>query len=117
MRCSTSENLSKAEQVWRLSFLNAPTEIFATVLPTPARIPTHQCGGLQRRKLVSCLPPCVLTSLTSTPHTYINDLANGDICVAIGWSGDVMQAAARAEEAKNGVVVDYVIPKEGTDFL
>ena len=44
---------------------------------------------------------------------YINELANGDICLAVGWSGDVLQAAARAEEAKNGIVVKYAIPKEG----
>ncbi len=44
---------------------------------------------------------------------YINDLANGDICVSVGWSGDVFQAMARAEEAENGVEVGYVIPKEG----
>jgi putrescine transport system substrate-binding protein len=34
---------------------------------------------------------------------YINALANGDICVAVGWSGDVMQARDRAAEADNGV--------------
>ncbi len=45
---------------------------------------------------------------------YISDLANGDICVAIGWSGDIFQAAARAEEAENGVEIGYFIPKEGT---
>lgn len=45
---------------------------------------------------------------------YINELATGDICVTIGFSGDVLQAKARAEEAKNGVNVDYAIPKEGT---
>ncbi len=44
---------------------------------------------------------------------YINDLANGDVCVTVGWSGDVFQAMARAEEAENGVEVGYVIPKEG----
>ena len=44
---------------------------------------------------------------------YINDLANGDICVAVGWSGDVFQARDRADEAGNGVVIEYVIPKEG----
>ena len=44
---------------------------------------------------------------------YINDLANGDICVSVGWSGDVFQAQARADEADNGVEIDYVIPKEG----
>ncbi len=44
---------------------------------------------------------------------YINDMANGDICLSIGWSGDMLQAASRAEEANNGVHLDYVVPKEG----
>ncbi len=44
---------------------------------------------------------------------YISDLANGDTCVAVGWSGDVFQAQARADEADNGVEIEYVIPKEG----
>ncbi len=44
---------------------------------------------------------------------YINALANGDICVAIGWSGDIFQARDRAAEAKQGVEIDYVVPKEG----
>lgn len=43
----------------------------------------------------------------------INDLANGDICLAVGWSGDIIQAADRAEEAAAGVEVAYVIPNEG----
>lgn len=44
---------------------------------------------------------------------YINDLANGDICVAMGYSGDILQARDRATEANNGVQVAYVAPKEG----
>jgi putrescine transport system substrate-binding protein len=44
---------------------------------------------------------------------YINALANGDICVAVGYSGDMIQARKRAEEAKNGVEVSYIIPREG----
>jgi putrescine transport system substrate-binding protein len=52
---------------------------------------------------------------------YISALANGDICVAMGFSGDVFQARARARDAKNGVEVGYVIPKEGavmwSDFM
>ena len=44
---------------------------------------------------------------------YINALANGDICMAVGYSGDVLQARRRAEEAKNGVEIAYVIPREG----
>lgn len=43
---------------------------------------------------------------------YINALANGDICIAFGYSGDVLQARNRAEEAKNGVHVDYSMPKQ-----
>ena len=44
---------------------------------------------------------------------YINALANGDICVAVGYSGDVIQAKNRAEEAKNDVEIQYIIPREG----
>jgi putrescine transport system substrate-binding protein len=44
---------------------------------------------------------------------YINALANGDICLAMGYSGDVLQARDRAAEAKAGVNVQYVIPKQG----
>ncbi|KZY68092.1 spermidine/putrescine ABC transporter substrate-binding protein PotF [Oleiphilus sp. HI0071] len=44
---------------------------------------------------------------------YINDLANGDVCLSVGWSGDILQAVDRAAEAENGVEVAYIIPKEG----
>lgn len=47
---------------------------------------------------------------------FISALANGDICVAIGWSGDVLQASDRAVEADQGVDVAYVIPKEGAQM-
>nr|WP_288256845.1 polyamine ABC transporter substrate-binding protein [uncultured Pseudomonas sp.] len=44
---------------------------------------------------------------------YVGDLANGEICMAVGFSGDIMQAGARAAEAGNGVKIQYEIPKEG----
>ena len=44
---------------------------------------------------------------------YINALATGEICFAIGFSGDVKQAAKRATEARNGVEIGYAIPREG----
>lgn len=43
----------------------------------------------------------------------VDALANGDACLAIAWSGDVLQAAARADEAGKGVKVGYSIPKQG----
>ncbi|MEM8571864.1 MAG: polyamine ABC transporter substrate-binding protein [Pseudomonadota bacterium] len=45
---------------------------------------------------------------------YISDLANGEVCVSMGWSGDVFIAADRAANADQGVEIAYTIPKEGT---
>ncbi|TPK60126.1 polyamine ABC transporter substrate-binding protein [Mesorhizobium sp. B2-4-19] len=45
---------------------------------------------------------------------YINDLANGDICVVLGWSGDILQAKNRAAESARKLEIAYSIPKEGT---
>lgn len=47
---------------------------------------------------------------------YVSELANGSLCVAVGYSGDVFQARDRAEEAGNGVEVAYSIPKEGANL-
>jgi putrescine transport system substrate-binding protein len=47
---------------------------------------------------------------------YINALANGDICLAIGYSGDILQARNRAEEAKNGQIIVLSLPKEGAQM-
>lgn len=43
----------------------------------------------------------------------VNDIANGDICVAMGFSGDLLQGQARAKEAGKGVNVQYIVPREG----
>jgi len=45
---------------------------------------------------------------------YVNDIAGGEICLAIGWSGDFFIAKARAEEAGSNIHIGYSIPKEGT---
>ena len=45
---------------------------------------------------------------------YIEALANGDLCVAVGYNGDVLQARDRAQDANKGVEIKYSIPKEGT---
>jgi len=48
---------------------------------------------------------------------YLNALASGEICLVVGWSGDVKQAQKRAAEAKNGVEIGYVVPKEGAQMF
>ena len=45
---------------------------------------------------------------------YLNDLANGELCLVMGWGGDVFQARDRAHDANNGNQIAYVIPKVGT---
>ena len=47
---------------------------------------------------------------------YINDLAAGDICIALGYSGDVMQARNRAKEAGSGVEIAFRVPREGAQM-
>ncbi len=47
---------------------------------------------------------------------YLNALASGEICLVVGWSGDIKQAQKRAREARNGVEIGYVIPKEGAQM-
>jgi len=48
---------------------------------------------------------------------YLNALATGEICLVVGWSGDVKQAQKRAAEAKNGVEIGYSVPKEGAQMF
>ena len=47
---------------------------------------------------------------------YVSALASGEICLVVGFSGDIKQAQKRAAEAKAGVEVAYAIPKEGTQL-
>jgi putrescine transport system substrate-binding protein len=47
---------------------------------------------------------------------YINDLANGDLCLALGYSGDVVMARNRARDAHNGVEIAFRVPKEGAQM-
>ena len=94
------ENLEKLKSCG-VSFLDAPEEIFATVLNYLGKDPNSS-------KADDYTGPATDLLLKLRPNIryfhssqYINDLANGDICVAIGWSGDVMQASARAKDANN----------------
>ena len=48
---------------------------------------------------------------------YLNALAGGEICLVVGWSGDIKQSQKRAIEAKNGVEIGYSIPKEGAQMF
>jgi putrescine transport system substrate-binding protein len=96
-----------------VSVLDAPDEILKIVLNWMGRDPNSQKEedlAAAEEKLMAIRP--FIRKIHSSQ--YIEDLANGDICVAIGWSGDILQARDRAAEAGQGIVVKYAIPKEGT---
>ena len=105
------ENLKKLKSCG-VSFLEAPEEIFATVLNYLGKDPNSSDAKdyTAATDLLLKLRPSIRYFHSSQ---YINDLANGNTCVAIGWAGDILQAKKRAVEAKNGVDIAYSIPKEG----
>ncbi len=93
-------------------FLDAPTEMIPAALNYIGEDPdSHDPAVIRKAEpVLMAVRPYVRKFHSSE---YINALANGDICVAIGWSGDVLQARDRADEADNGVHIAYSIPKEG----
>lgn len=95
-----------------VSMLDAPSEMYPHALQYLGLDPhTKNTADYDKAsELLSAVQPHVTYFHSSK---YLDDLANGDICVAVGWSGDVFQAMWTAEEADNGVELDYVIPKEG----
>jgi len=95
-----------------ISFLDSPTEMLPAALNYLGFKPdsTNADELKKAEDLFMKIRPSVAYFHSSK---YISDLANGDSCVAIGYSGDLFQAKARAEEAKNGVKIAYSIPKEG----
>jgi len=95
-----------------LSLLDTPQEVFPAALGFLGRDPLsrEQADLDKAADAVLAIRPSIRKFHSSQ---YITDLANGDLCVAFGYSGDVIQARNRAAEAKNGIEIAYSIPKEG----
>ncbi len=95
-----------------IAWLDAPTEMFPAAMRYLGLDPTStdQADFDTAAELLNGVRSTVRYFHSSQ---YISDLANGEICLAVGWSGDVLQAAERADEAGAGVEVGYAIPDEG----
>lgn len=95
-----------------IALLDSPTEIVAPALNYLGLDPnSEEAGDLEKAQaLLESIRPHVRYFHSSQ---YINDLANGEICVAVGYSGDILQARDRAAEAGQGVEIVYAIPPEG----
>ena len=95
-----------------VTLLDAPTEVVSAAMNYLGLDPNSQSE--------KDLKAAEELLLKARPHIRyfhssqnINDLANGEICLAMGWSGDMFIARDRAAEAEQGIEIEYVIPKEG----
>jgi len=105
------DNLAKLQDCG-VNILDAPAEVMATALNYLGLDPNSESpDDLKKAEdLLMSIRPYVRTFNSSQ---YIDDLGNGEICLSIGYSGDVFIARDAAAEANAGVEVAYVIPKEG----
>jgi len=96
-----------------ISVLDSPAEVMRGVYSYLGKDPNSQSPN----DLV--LGEAVLTKIRPyirniNSSEYIEALANGDLCIAVGYNGDVMQARDRAHDANKGIEIKYFVPKEGS---
>lgn len=95
-----------------VSILDAPSEVVGTVLVYLGKDPNSENPEdlAAAEQALLAIRPYVKYVHSSK---YIDDLANGEICLTLGWSGDVFQAASNAIDAGNGITIEYKLPREG----
>src|SRR5712692_6756770 len=108
------ENLAKFKDCG-VHFLDSSDDILPAALRYLGLDPntTKEAELQQAADLVTKIRPLVRKFHSSE---YLNALASGEICFVVGFSGDIKQAQKRAVEAKNGIDIGYVIPKEGAQL-
>jgi putrescine transport system substrate-binding protein len=96
-----------------IAVLDSATEMFSMVLAYLGKDPNSQNpADLEAAgEAFMAIRPFIRYIDT---QRMITDLANGDVCVAVGYNGDLLQARDRAEEGKTGQEIAYAIPKEGS---
>src|SRR5450631_1101159 len=96
-----------------ISVLDSPAEMMRAVYSYLGKNPNSQSPAdlVQAEAVLTKIRPYVRNINSSE---YIEALANGDICVAVGYNGDVLQARDRAREAGKGIEIKYTVPKEGS---
>ena len=96
-----------------ISVLDSPAEMMRAVYAYLGKDPNSQSPDdlvLAQAVLTKIRP--YIRNINSSE--YIEALANGDLCIAVGYNGDVMQARDRAREANKGIEIKYAVPKEGS---
>jgi putrescine transport system substrate-binding protein len=95
-----------------VSILDAPSEVVSTVLIFLGRNPASNSPE-DLKAAMAALQSIRRYIRYIDASRYIDNLANGNICLVMGWSGDIKQAHDRAHDAGRGVDIAYSIPKEG----
>jgi putrescine transport system substrate-binding protein len=96
-----------------ISVLDSPAEMLRAVFNYLGKDPNSQKPeDLAQAEVVLTKIRPYIRNINSSE--YIEALANGDLCVAVGYNGDVMQARDRARDANKGIDIKYSVPKEGT---
>ena len=96
-----------------ISVLDSPAEMMRAVYSYLGKDANSQSPAdlVQAEAVLSKIRPYIRNINSSE---YIEALANGDLCIAVGYNGDVMQARDRAREANKGIEIKYIVPKEGS---
>jgi len=96
-----------------ISVLDSPAEIIRAVYSFLGKDPNSQSADdlAAAEAVLAKIRPYIRNIHSSE---YIEALANGDLCIAVAYNGDVMQARDRAREANKGIDIKYSVPKEGT---
>jgi putrescine transport system substrate-binding protein len=96
-----------------ISVLDSPAEMLRAVYSYLGKDPNSQSPEdlVQAEAVLTKIRPYIRNINSSE---YIEALANGDICLAVGYNGDILQARDRAREAGKGIEVKYAVPKEGS---
>ena len=95
-----------------VAFLDSASEVVPAALhylgkPSFSKVAADYTAAAQLLKTVR--PSVTLFSSSG----YINDMANGSICLALGWSGDINIARQRAIDGKTGQNLQALIPSTG----
>jgi putrescine transport system substrate-binding protein len=96
-----------------ISVLDSPAEMIRAVLSYLGKDPNSQSPAdlASAEATLDKIRPFIRNINSSE---YIEALANGDLCLAVAYNGDVMQARDRAREANKGIDIKYSLPKEGS---
>jgi putrescine transport system substrate-binding protein len=108
------ENIAKFKDCG-VDMLDSADDIFAAALKYLGLDPNSKNPAELEKAagLVATIRPFVRKFHSSE---YLNTLASGEICLVVGWSGDIKQAQKRAAESRSGIEIGYAIPKEGAQM-